>query len=133
MRFYIASGLENRERVASIVALLSEKGHLPTYDWTQFGDVRGNGVEAMSDTAAKEALAVKDAEFVLIMLPGGSGTHTELGVALASRSNKRIVIWSKTGEEFTDPKKTCVFYFHSSVTRLYCEYEELITYLNENT
>ena len=125
MRFYIASGLENRALAKDMLAFIEGRGHIPVYDWTAHGDVRGQGEERLVEVAAFESAAVRDAEFMLVMLPGGYGTHTELGIALGTRSNKRILLWSATGKEFTDGPDTCVFYHHRSVERITCSYPEL--------
>ena len=127
MRFYISSGMENRERVAELAAVLKGRGHELTYDWTEHGDVRREGETVMSEVAFNELRAVRDAELLLVLLPGGKGTHTELGLAIATRSNKRIIIWSATGEEFICDERTCAFYFHPCVERLVCPFEELKT------
>lgn len=131
MRFYVASGLENRERAQDIIQFLAKHGHMPTYDWTTHGDVRGEGVDRLMAVASNEVSAVRDAELVIVMLPGGQGTHTELGIALATRANKRVLLWSATGEEFEDGQKTCVFYHHLAVERLACPYEELVERLQK--
>ena len=130
MRFYVASGLENREIAADMIHFLANKGHIPTYDWTENGDVRGQGLDRLLATSVSEASAVRDAELVLVLLPGGYGTHTELGIALATRSNKRIILWSATGKEFEDGPNTCVFYHHQSVDKITSTFEELKAYLS---
>lgn len=126
MRFYVASGLENRDRVQLVIQKIRSIGHEMTYDWTVHGDVRCQGEEILNTVAGNETFAVIDAGCVLVLLPGGHGTHTELGIALASRSNKRIILWSETGEEFGCDLKTCAFYHHSSVEMLHCSFEELL-------
>ncbi|MEA5059561.1 MAG: hypothetical protein VB049_05955 [Candidatus Pelethousia sp.] len=130
MRFYVASGLENRELAKTMISFIQARGHLPVYDWTVHGDVRGQGEARLMDVAAQEYGAVREAEFVFIMLPGGCGTHTELGIALGSHANKRIVLWSATGREFQDGPNTCVFYHHRAVERIVCPFEELMQRLN---
>ncbi|HWQ59153.1 MAG TPA: group-specific protein [Clostridia bacterium] len=130
MRFYVASGLENQERVRLVIERICTRGHTMAYDWTTHGDVRCKGEEVLITIAGNETFAVIDASFVLILLPGGRGTHTELGLALASRSNKRIVLWSETGEEFGSNEKTCAFYHHSAVERLHCGFDELLAFID---
>ena len=88
------------------------------------------GAERMSEVAFNELRAVRDAELVVARLPGGQGTHTELGVALATRSNKRIILWSETGDEFAFDNRTCTFYFHPAAERVVCPFEELLEILN---
>ena len=126
MRFYIASALSNAERVRLVANMMERNGHQLTYDWAAAGNVHADGADRMSEMAFFELRAVIDAELVLVMLPGGAGTHTELGIALASRSNKRILIWTEDGSEFTDSENTCGFYFHPAVERLVCSFEELM-------
>jgi hypothetical protein len=131
MNFYIASGLKNAARVRQASEILMQKGHLRLYDWTAHGDVRSCGQERMREVSVNEARAVMECELMLVLLPGGAGTHTELGLALASHSNKRILLWSETGEEFDFCDNTCVFYFHPAAERIQCSFSDLLTLLSE--
>lgn len=130
MRFYIATGLENARRAAALAIILKKRGHEQTYDWTLHGDIRREGETRMSEVAFNEMRAVRDAELVVVLFPGGNGTHTELGVAIATRSNKRIILWSETGSEFQPDERACTFYFHPSVERVVCPFEELLQKLD---
>lgn len=129
MRFYVASGLENRDRVSRVIEKIGSLSHEMTYDWTVHGDIRAKGKDVLNTVAGNETFAVMDAGCVLILLPGGKGTHTELGIALASRSNKRIILWSETGEEFGSNEKTCAFYHHSAVEQLCCSFDDLLKFI----
>ena len=115
MRFYIATGLVNAEHARKAAEVLRRNGHEQTYDWTTHGDIRHEGAERMSEVAFNELRAVRD---------------TELGVALATRSNKRIILWSETGDEFAFDNRTCTFYFHPAAERVVCPFEELLEILN---
>lgn len=126
MRFYVASGLTNRERVTEVIASLNAKGHSVTYDWTKHGDIRREGHIRLSEVASNEVFGVCSAELVLILLPGGKGTHTEFGLSLATSQNKKIIIWSESGREFSSWEETCAFYHHPSVIMLSCAYSDLI-------
>lgn len=133
MNYYIASGLENAQRVRFAAEALC--AHTRTYDWTTHGDIRTHGPERMRTVAGSELAAVLDADLVLVLLPGGKGTHTELGAALASyRPSRRLIVWSETGVEFdagcgsTHPS-VCAFYFHPQVERWSCPFETLLTQL----
>jgi len=125
VRFYIASGLENRELVKDMMDFFRNSGHEPAYDWTAHGDVRGQGLNRLMEVAISEYNAVRDAEFLLVMFPGGKGTHTEIGIGLGAHANKRIVLWSATGKEFEDGPDTCAFYHHQAIEKLVCSYDEL--------
>ncbi|MHB1681287.1 MAG: group-specific protein [Bacilli bacterium] len=81
MKLYLASGLENRNRVQKWRDALTDFGHTITYDWTAHGRVQG---PQLSDVAWNELhIGVQEADVVIVLLPGGMGTHTELGAALA--------------------------------------------------
>lgn len=125
MKIYVASGLENRARAAALIRHIKACGHFVTYDWTQYGDVRGNGETAMRATACSEVEGVSSAELLIVLLPGGKGTHTELGIALATRANKRIWLWSENAAVFGGGDATCVFYHHPSIEHLSCSFASL--------
>lgn len=129
MRIYVASGLPNRERVAVVLEYCVHMGHQITYNWTQHGDVRAQGEDVMSYVSTNEVRAVRDAELILVLLPGGKGTHIELGIALGSRSNKRILLWSEDPALFEEPSETCVFYHHPAIERICCSFAELFEHI----
>ncbi|MBO4848581.1 MAG: group-specific protein [Clostridia bacterium] len=131
MRFYIATGINNAWRASALAEVLKGRGHEHTYDWTVHGDIRREGDLRMGEVAFNELRAVRDAELVVVLLPGGSGTHTELGVAIATRGNKRIILWSEEGEEFNFDERTCTFYFHPSIERVVCPFDELLRRLDK--
>ncbi len=130
MKIYVASSLNNRDMAAKLVSQLRLSGHMITYDWTQRGDVRNNGEMAMLETSQNEINAVMNADWVIVLLPGGKGTHTELGVALATRERKKIWIWSEDEAPFGGGSATCVFYHHPDVTCLSCSFEDLCARVN---
>lgn len=129
MNYYIASGLENAKRVGVAAHALSQ--HTRTYDWTTHGDIRSEGPMRMQQVCQSELQAVIDAELVVFLFPGGKGTHSELGIALATAENKRIILWSETGNEFRAGNgeahpSVCAFYFHPGVERWICPFETLL-------
>lgn len=131
MRFYVASGLGNSARARALIERLVAKGHTCTYDWTLHGDVRAEGHERMRDVSERELAGVTGAELFIALLPGGCGTHTELGMALASRGNKRIVLYSETPELFNSSLQTCAFYHNGSAERVVGTVEELLAHIGE--
>ncbi|MCR5808885.1 MAG: hypothetical protein K6G56_04925 [Clostridiales bacterium] len=130
MRFYIATGIHNAGKASALAEVLKRRGHEQTYDWTVNGDIRREGAARMSEVAFNELRAVRDAELVVVLLPGGSGTHTELGLAIATRGNKRIILWSEHGDEFNYDERACTFYFHPCIERIICPFEELLARLD---
>jgi hypothetical protein len=122
MKFYIASRLENAERVKQLKRELEAMGHEHSYDWTVHGSVQNEGYETISRVAKAEAHGVLEADLVIVLLPGGRGTHTELGIALGDalcRAPKLIGILSESGEiDFGNDGRTCAFYHHPLVAKL---------------
>ena len=125
MRFYIACGHPQVDHAKQIAAILTRNGHEQTFDWTEYGDLCHEDSTRMEEVSYLELRAVTDAELVIVLLPGGNSTHTELGVALASRSNKRILVWSEDGSCFEDANKLCPFYYLPVVERITGSFERL--------
>lgn len=111
MRYYIASRIENSENVSALHALLRAAGWVCTYDWTTHGSVRGEGVtrDTLHRVADAEMNGVTDADVVIVLLPGGRGTHVEMGGAIAC--GIPIVLWSPDPErDFSCDERTSAFY-----------------------
>jgi nucleoside 2-deoxyribosyltransferase len=135
MNYYIASGLENAENVRKLKAILDAAGWNHTYDWTVHGSVQSEGEERLTEVASAESVGVFEADVVIVLLPGGRGTHAELGMAIgkldlalwlhlrgANVQNPldiaRICIFSEDPEAFSGTNgKTCAFYHHPYVRR----------------
>jgi hypothetical protein len=128
MKFYVASGVPNAERVNLVADVLNAKGYTRTYDWTRHGSVADAAPERKREVAALEASAVLDAELVILLLPGRFGTHAELGLAIASAANKRILLWSETDAPFTGESGFCVFYHHPAVERMVCTFADFLKF-----
>lgn len=126
MRFYIAAGNTGATRAKKVAEVMEKRGHEHSFDrlMSAGGDP--------SETAFSVLRSVRDAELVLALLPGGSETHVELGFAIATRGNKRIVLWSETGDEFVKTDRACAFYFHPCVERVSCSFDELLLRLNKD-
>lgn len=114
MNFYIASRLENAEMVKQMANVLKAMGWRHTYDWTEHGSVQNEGEERITEVAENELQGVRDADVVIVLLPGGRGTHAELGAA--NVLNKKVFVWAETDELFT--RETCTFYWNHNVTRV---------------
>lgn len=130
MRFYVASGVSNAERVNAAARVLSARGYERTYDWTRHGDVSAEPPERKREVAKTEARAVLDAELVVLLLPGRFGTHAELGLAIASCANKRILLWSESSAPFDGTDGFCVFYHHPAVERLVSSFDDFLQTLS---
>jgi len=115
-KVYIASTLSNWKRVRSIRDQLADRGVKLTYDWTQWGeDIYGSGTEVrpagiksdekLAEIAMGEVNGVRDADAILLVLPGERGSHFELAIAWVAR--KPIVVLTD-GE--TAPRPTSFHY-----------------------
>ena len=129
MRFYIASKLENAALVRQLAKDLISWGWEQTYDWTIHGCVLGDE-KALRDVAKKELYGAAQADLVIVLLPGGRGTHTELGIALMSGCE--IVLHSEEPAPFdVNSPETRSFYWIPGVERVCCPWEELAGWLKE--
>lgn len=113
-RFYVASRLENATEVRRVQADLAALGHACTYDWTTHGPVWADGLVRLREVASAELAGVRQANYVVVLLPGGRGTHTELGAALAY--GRRIYVCSQApAVDFGAVEGTCAFYHYPQV------------------
>jgi nucleoside 2-deoxyribosyltransferase len=116
VRYYIASRLENAPQVRAVRDALAHRGWRFTYDWTLHGAVRSQGTGVMRRVAYDELMGVKRADVVLGLLPGGRGTHVEIGAAIAFGA--QVVLYSPDIKLFELGEETCAFYHHERVTQL---------------
>ncbi len=138
MNYYIASGLENFAKVKELKAILDERGWEHTYDWTAHGAVWPEGQERLAEVSALEEKGVTAADVVIVLLPGGRGTHAELGMAITmtaacvdTEDAMRIVIYSEDPKNFEIGPQTCAFYHHPTVER-FTDWDEMVaTFLVE--
>lgn len=101
--YYIATGLKNADAHAAarkvFEAPQADKPQLSswhlTYNWTTGGKIEDDHLRP--SIAIAEIEAVKLAWLLLMLVPGGRGTHVELGAALAM--GKTIIIVSPSEEE----------------------------------
>lgn len=114
MKFYIASRLENWEKVKYVANALKDAGHKQTYDWTTHGSVQGESEERLTEVAENEKEGVATADIVVVVLPGGRGTHVELGIAIGM--NKPVLICAESEEFLLLDDRTCSFYWLPNFT-----------------
>jgi hypothetical protein len=99
------------------------------------GSVQRDGLERLGQVADAEAKGLFTANVMIVLLPGGRGTHTELGMAVGQEmmcnyyggggvndrtpGEHRIVVFSPNPEvDFSvEAGTTCAFYFHPLVER----------------
>lgn len=114
-RFYLASGLGNIENARRFRDILVAAGHEQTYDWTAHGPVFSQGLGRLRTVASNEVDGIRRADFVVGVLPGGRGTHFELG--LAHGLGKLVYVYSPRRELFEAHPESCAFYHLKEVGR----------------
>jgi hypothetical protein len=127
--FYIGTTIENAKQAQEAAAVLRQAGWKQVYDWTTHGAC---SPEAARAAAENEANGVIYAQINIFLLPGGRGTHTELGIAITSKlfdAGKKIYIWGETQDQFIQAGRVCSFYYHPSVKRLTGPLPEALGYI----
>lgn len=125
MKFYIATSLSRMTDHRIVRDMLRQCGHEISYDWTLHGSVKSVSKERLQEVASLELNGVAEADFVVVLLPGGNGTHLELGFALAR--GKKVFLHTEDSFIFELGPQTNAFYHHPDVTRLHCPLAEVGT------
>lgn len=111
-KYYIATSFHNKEAHKECRRFFDDRGYELTFDWTVYPFIPDPYV--MNIVAEKEIAAVKAADFVVVLLPGGRGTHTELGAAIAH--DKPVFLVAPHPQQLLDSQGlTNPFYYHSSI------------------
>lgn len=108
VKVYVATGYENRATARAVMDVLEEYGWVVTYDWTAS---EGPPSREMADA---EAAGVAEADALVVLLPGGRGTHVELGIAVAMR--KLVLLFVADDAELARGGEVCPFYLRAHVT-----------------
>jgi hypothetical protein len=131
MNYYLATKLERAEEARAVhFNLVSlDVGFKCTYDWTTHGSVKNTSRIRLAEVGLNETKGVLSADVVIVLLPGGRGTHAELGIAIGA--GKRVILHSKTGNEFEVNDGTCAFYWQPLCERVVGDLTALVKYLAE--
>lgn len=133
--FYIATALERGEEAKALSAELRTFGLGPTYEWWTHGSVQDQGAEKIREVAISETSGVQQADLFVALLPGGRGTHTEIGIALCdsleragspSRGEKTLVLIGPTEDA---SGRTCAFYLHPHVEERFATVGEFLAWM----
>lgn len=125
-KFYVASSFRNLESVQYVANHLKNIGYVQTYDWTQNAKAKKEQAltfEDLRDIGQKELNAVSEADFIVVLLPGGKGTHIELGIALGQ--GKRTYIYSPN-DEINKFETTSTFYHLVEVKKCFGTLDDLL-------
>lgn len=111
MNVYIATSIGNVDAYRTVRQVLSEMNIGITFDWTCARELDHTfpGPEH-TERALVDLNGVRGADFVVVLLSGGNGTHVELGYALAL--GKPVLMLG-----VYDAKYISVFHHHPLVTR----------------
>jgi hypothetical protein len=120
-KFYVASSFKNVDAVRHVSKLLIDRGYIQTYDWTE--NERASTIEELTGIGQKEKEAVLEADFIIVLLPAGKGSHIEFGIALGH--GKRIYLHSPDNE-VANFETTSTFYHLPEVQICIGTMEELI-------
>lgn len=123
MKFYIATRLENACAHSRLRTALEARGHIITYDWTAHGSVKED-LDRLKVVCEDEVDGVLAADRVFCLMPGGRGTHVELGLAIAAR--KPVAMWAPDGRLFAADEQTTAFYHHSLVKHYTGDFESFV-------
>jgi nucleoside 2-deoxyribosyltransferase len=130
MKFYIATSTSRMSAHNLVREELKKAGHTITYDWTSHGSVRDTTLARLREVAHAEFQGILEADFVLVLLPGGKGTHAELGFSLGIQ--KPVFIHSEDPTAFELGPQACAFYHHSEVVRLVGPIERCVEFLQNH-
>ncbi len=118
MKFYIATSLSRMTAHRIVRDALKNWDHEISYDWTLHGSVKSVSKERLQEVASLELNGISEADFVVVLLPGGHGTHLELGFAIAR--GKKVFLHTEDPLTFELGPQTNAFYHHPDITRLHC-------------
>lgn len=124
MKYYIASSFTNKDKVRYVSEKLKSNGYLHTYDWTI--NERAASLTDLREIGQQEKAAIIDADFIVVILPAGKGSHIELGIALGH--GKKIYLYSPN-EEVNNFETTSTFYHLPEVEIVIGTIDDLINIL----
>ena len=120
-KFYVASSFKNIEIVRFVSNQLKDEGFIQTYDWTR--NERASTIDDLKKIGLQEKNAVMEADFLIVLLPAGKGSHIELGIAI--ELEKRIYLYSPN-DEVNRFETTSTFYHLSEVHKCIGTIEKLV-------
>jgi nucleoside 2-deoxyribosyltransferase len=114
-RFYLATKKDRSQKAKPLLEALKARGWERTLAWT---DQDHGGPPAYANTAIVELDGVREADVLIVLLPGGFGTHVEIGAALAL--GKPVILHAPDRQTLETPYP-CIFHYHPAVKILISE------------
>lgn len=112
IKFYVAGSFRNKNSVNQIIETLEQKGLENTYNWTL--NVKAEKEDDLRSIGQSEVEAVKNSDILIAILPGGKGTHIEIGIAIG---NDKSVLLLSENEEVFKVDNAATFYFLENIYR----------------
>jgi nucleoside 2-deoxyribosyltransferase len=114
-KFYLATRKDRAAQAEKLLEALKCQGWERTFTWA--GEDKA-GVEEYPELALAELAGVYEADVLIVLLPGGYGTHVEIGAALAL--GKPVILHAPDEKTLNTPYP-CVFHYHPGVKLLVSE------------
>jgi len=118
-QFYLSTRKDRLDEAVPLLDALKANGWKQTFAWS---DQDAHNPAGYAEIALAELAGVREADVVIVLLPGGFGTHVEIGAALAL--GKRIILHAPDRRTLETPY-ACVFHYHPLVTLLVSEHVEI--------
>jgi len=114
-RFYLSTQKDRNAEALPLLEALKTRGWERTFDWA---DQEVSNEPEYAELAVAEIKGIRDADLVIVILPGGRGTHVEIGAALAM--GKPVIIHAPNRKILETPYP-CAFHYHPTVKLLFSE------------
>ncbi|UTH15073.1 nucleoside 2-deoxyribosyltransferase [Macrococcus epidermidis] len=121
MKYYIASSFANKEIVNQTINSLNNLGFINTYNWTL--NEKADNKLKLKTIGIEELNAVKDADILIAILPGGKGTHIEMGIAIGCNKPVLIAYFNK---ELISVDNSATFYHLDKVKHILVTKENIV-------
>ncbi|WP_409291899.1 group-specific protein [Peribacillus sp. SCS-37] len=129
MKFYIASSFKNIGLVRKLAGELRAENHIHTYDWTK--NSRAASFSELKRIGEEEKQAVWESDVFILILPGGKGSHIELGMAIGQ--GKQIWLYSPPDDASFSPENSSTFYHLSEVQRFRGSFADFIQHIKNES
>lgn len=122
IKYYVATRFENRDQHRAMQREMGSRGHGITFDWTGLPRAALGGEDTLASISALELAGVREAHVLIGLLPGGRGTHVELGAALGLRIPAVLYAEDTTNPQILAPSQAdgqgCLFYHADGVVEV---------------
>ncbi len=130
MKYYIATSLSNKKSHNQVRDALTLFEHEISCDWSTHEVTKPASKERLKEIAIRDLAGVLEADFLIVLLPAGKGTHLELGFAVANE--KKIFVHSEDSKLLEPGLQTSVFYYHPNINRITCPLKDLASIVNSS-